>query len=133
MRNAPSKPVSVESKARDALRIAREIVQSSESWQGAINSLYSPGGKLSELFPTREAREEFSDRPEAKQIDKLLADLRTRTGSEPPADVNGKILVRIPKSMHAALIQEANAEGVSLNQLCVAKLAVALGQAVSGK
>jgi len=34
--------------------------------------------------------------------------------------------VRLPKSLHAALAREAEAEGVSLNQLVVAKLALHL-------
>jgi hypothetical protein len=37
-------------------------------------------------------------------------------------------VVRLPRSLHAALEREAIAEGVSLNQLVVAKLAVGLGR-----
>ena len=33
------------------------------------------------------------------------------------------ITVRVPQSLHAELIQEAEYEGVSLNLLCVTKLA----------
>jgi predicted HicB family RNase H-like nuclease len=43
---------------------------------------------------------------------------------------NGRILVRVPRSLHAALLSEADAEGVSLNQLIVAKLTVQLRAAV---
>lgn len=43
---------------------------------------------------------------------------------------NGNISVRLPKSIHAALLKQAAAEGVSLNQLCVAKLAVPLAVAL---
>jgi hypothetical protein len=51
--------------------------------------------------------------------------------SEPPAgpqrrECRGKFNVRLPKSLHAALAGEAEAEGVSLNQLVVAKLALHL-------
>jgi predicted HicB family RNase H-like nuclease len=34
--------------------------------------------------------------------------------------------VRPPRSVHAALLAEAKAEGVSLNQLCVSKLVARL-------
>jgi predicted HicB family RNase H-like nuclease len=37
-----------------------------------------------------------------------------------------KFNIRLPKSLHAALVSEAEAEGVSLNQLVVAKLALRL-------
>ena len=36
---------------------------------------------------------------------------------------NGKILVRVPKSLHKELVAKAQEEGVSLNQLIVYKLA----------
>ncbi len=45
-------------------------------------------------------------------------------GAEPTK--SGKLLVRLPKSMHEALDAEAERESVSLNQLVVAKLAVQL-------
>ena len=38
-------------------------------------------------------------------------------------EYNGKILVRVPKTLHKDLIKKAQAEGVSLNQLIVYKLA----------
>ena len=50
---------------------------------------------------------------------------------EPPPDAKDRFVLRLPKSMHAALTAEAKAEGVSLNQLCVAKLATRLGKTVA--
>ncbi len=41
-------------------------------------------------------------------------------------EYSGKFNVRVPKSLHAALASEAEAEGVSLNQLVAAKLALHL-------
>jgi hypothetical protein len=41
---------------------------------------------------------------------------------------SGRFVVRLPRSLHAALEREAIAEGVSLNQLVVAKLSVGLGR-----
>lgn len=41
---------------------------------------------------------------------------------------NGKILQRIPKSLHAKIAQRAKLEGVSLNQLVLAMIAEGLGQ-----
>jgi len=38
-------------------------------------------------------------------------------------EYNGKILVRVPKTLHKDLIKKAQAEGVSLNQFIVYKLA----------
>jgi antitoxin HicB len=38
-------------------------------------------------------------------------------------EYNGKILVRLPKSLHKELIKKAKEEGVSLNQYIIYKLA----------
>ena len=42
-------------------------------------------------------------------------------------ECNGKIALRIPKSMHRRLVMKADEEGVSLNQLLVSYLAEMLG------
>ena len=47
------------------------------------------------------------------------------------SSASGAISLRLPQALHAALMNEAEQEGVSLNQLCLAKLAVQLREAVS--
>lgn len=44
-------------------------------------------------------------------------------------DVSGKFVVRVPKSLHVALKELAEAEGISLNQMVVAMLGEGLGRA----
>jgi predicted RNase H-like HicB family nuclease len=48
---------------------------------------------------------------------------------------SGKIVLRVPSSLHASLTQLAELEGVSLNQYMVSRLAGAVGrdEALSGK
>ena len=53
---------------------------------------------------------------------------RRRPG-RPATGYNGRILVRVPKSMHREMVERAEAEGVSLNQLVLALLSRGLGQA----
>ena len=62
----------------------------------------------------------------------LLEWLQADEEGEPatPPNAKGRFVLRLPKSLHAALTAEAKAEGVSLNQLCVASLATQLGEAV---
>lgn len=45
----------------------------------------------------------------------------------PPPVASGKMLIRMPKSLHRRLAEQAEAEGVSANQLAVATLARGLG------
>jgi predicted HicB family RNase H-like nuclease len=42
------------------------------------------------------------------------------------SSANGAISVHLPRSVHAAPLAEAKAEGVSLNQLCLSKLVAQL-------
>ncbi len=90
--------------------------------QGAPDS--SCGRKLAACpGPVRVA---FAKTAESREIDRLIDN-----PPEPPVgpqrrEYTGKFNVRIPKSLHAAVANEAEAEGVSLNQLVVAKLALHL-------
>lgn len=92
------------------------------------NAIYGNGAKFSQLFPTQRARTLFFESPEYKAINGLLDGLGgyTESGMTP----SGKFTVRAPISLHAALIEEAEAEGVSLNQLVISKLAVGLRSAL---
>jgi len=45
-----------------------------------------------------------------------------------PASASGKILARIPRSMHLQLTARAKTEGVSLNALVLAFIAEGLGR-----
>lgn len=45
-----------------------------------------------------------------------------------PASASGKVLARLPRSMHLQLVARAKAEGVSLNSLVLAFIAEGLGR-----
>jgi transcriptional regulator with XRE-family HTH domain len=45
---------------------------------------------------------------------------------------SGSIPLRVPKSLHRTLFEEANAEGISINQLILAKISVALSDIIKG-
>jgi len=128
-------PRSLEAAARQAAKCADEIAASAGSWVDAHNALFGIGGKLVELFPTESERVAFSKTPQFKEITERIGELRA-SGGDPPAianllvTANGQVSVRLPRSIHAALLAEAESEGVSLNQLCLAKLSVQLRAAV---
>lgn len=118
---------SVESRARELLTLAQKLAESTcLTWVEANNAVYGPGGPFTRLFPNAKDRTAFAKTAESQQIDSLIDSL-----PEPPVkpqrqEYSGKFNVRLPKSLHAALVSEAEAEGVSLNQLVVAKLALHL-------
>jgi hypothetical protein len=115
----------IAAKARQVLEFAQERAAKAADWIELSNALFGLGGKATELFPAESERTAFCLTDEYKQILSLM-----NTLPHPPvkgfvdmiASANGAISVRLPRSVHAALLAEAKAEGVSLNQLCVAKL-----------
>jgi hypothetical protein len=117
-------------KPSQLLNAAQEKSRSVDRWADLWNFLFDPEeGLVAKAYPTRAERAAFVQTPEYKAIRKLISETRQRTGlvnGATPKEKSGRFVVRLPKSMHAALEQEAAHEGVSLNQLVVAKLACQL-------
>ena len=122
---------------KQALKYAEKLAKTADTWLELHNGMFGIGGKVAQLFPADRDRVAFSKTDEYTRIMDLLSQKRQQSG-DPPTEVadrlvsaNGAVTVRMPRAIHAALLVEAEAEGVSLNQLCVAKLAVQLRAAVS--
>jgi HicB family len=96
------------------------------TWVEANNAIYGPGGPFARLFPTKADRAAVANSKVRGQIDALIDSLPDPPVQSQDREFSGKFNIRIPKSLHAALVQEAEAEGVSLNQLVLAKLALHL-------
>lgn len=117
----------IKSRAQELLALGRRLAETPGlTWVEANNAVYGPGGPFTRLFPSARDRAAFAKMDESRQLDELIDGL-----PEPPVgpqrrEYSGKFNVRVPKSLHAALASEAEAEGVSLNQLVVAKLALRL-------
>ena len=124
-----TKPVQL--RAVHAAEAARGLAESCSSWIEMHNALFGLGGICSQLFVSEADRTAFARTREFTEIHDLIGQVRTRCGDPSSlatdlSTANGRILVRVPRSMHAALLAEATAEGVSLNQLCSAKLSLQL-------
>ena len=118
---------SVKQKAHALLALVQQLAQMPGlTWVDANNAIYAPGGPFVRLFPTKADRVAFAKTDESRQIDEAIDSLPEPEVRPLPKEYSGKFNVRIPKSLHAALAYEAEAEGVSLNQLVVAKLALHL-------
>ncbi len=118
-------------KHHEILTKAEHLAASCETWADLSNALFDPArGLVSQAYPTRTEREEFAKTREYQAVRGLVAAAMHRTGLVDGATPHksGRFVVRLPKSLHAALEREAAAEGVSLNQLVVVKLSVGLGK-----
>ena len=121
---------SMKSRAQELLDFARSLQDSGLTWVEANNSIYGPGGRFVTLFPTKSDRMAFARTAESRQLDELIDNLPEPDVRSSREEYSGKFVVRVPKSLHAALAAEAEIEGVSLNQLVVVKLAVQLAGSV---
>lgn len=115
----------------DILKTARQASDAAATWADLSNALFDQThGLVAQAFPNREERAEFVKTDAFKRIRQLIDKATERTGLVEGATPtkSGKLLVRLPKSMHSALDAEAEAEGVSVNQLVVTKLAIQLAR-----
>ncbi|HUG18917.1 MAG TPA: toxin-antitoxin system HicB family antitoxin [Planctomycetaceae bacterium] len=122
----------IQQKAAAMLKYAQSAKRGCKTWYDLHNKVFGVGGKLSELFPTKPERLAFSRTVEAAKIHALIESL---PGDDPEfsrtlENANGRILVRVPKSVHAKLLLEAEREGVSLNLLCASKLSADLASVI---
>ena len=123
-------------KGADLLERAKELAKKAETWADFSNALFDPfDGELVRALPTQDSREAFRKTKEYKRIRALLRVKMDETGLVKGATPkkSGKFVVRLPKSLHAALEIEAETEGTSLNQLVVTKLAVQLDNLAGGR
>jgi predicted HicB family RNase H-like nuclease len=130
-----AKDAAFELRANHVLQFALDAGLRTNNWMEIFNAIFSDGGKVDEYFQTEPERIAFTKTPQHKKIFTLLSDIRKQHGDaneEEMAKTNasGVFNLRLPKALHAALVQEAEEQGVSLNQLCLAKLAVQLRRAV---
>jgi hypothetical protein len=129
VKRKPKAAARVVAKARQVLEFAQQRAAQAADWIEVSNAVFGLGGKATELFPTESERTAFCRTQEYRQILALMDTLPqppVKGVAEMVASANGAISVRLPRSVHAALLAEAKAEGVSLNQLCVAKLVAQL-------
>lgn len=118
------------------LKNARELAKKTKTWADFSNALFDPfDGELVRALPTQKEREAFRKTKEYREIRALLQQKMSETGLVRGATPtkSGKFVVRLPRSLHAALDREAVAEGTSLNQLVVTKLAVQLDNMMGGR
>ena len=123
-------------KIDDLLAQARSLARASESWADLSNAIFDPMvGLISKHFPDAAARDEFYKSDAYNVLHSLVEQKMRETGvvegSVPQK--SGRFVVRLPRSMHAALEREAAAEGTSLNQLVLAKLATQLSTITARK
>lgn len=94
-------------------------------------------GKIAELdgcHTTAESVEELME--ELEEVKRNYIEIKLEHGDpipEPNEMPSGRVLLRMPKTLHWRLAGEAEQEGVSLNQYMIYKLSQSLGQHMNEK
>lgn len=129
----PNASPKIVAKAKQVLAYAQNKARTCTYSNELFNAIFSPAGKAAEIFPGDSERAAFFRTKEYRKIRELEKDL-----PKPPVQfvgdlmANGNLAVtlRLPKSLHTALLTEAAEEGVSLDQLCLSKLVAQLRELV---
>lgn len=118
-------------RAAELLAHVKKVAETTTDWMAVFNAVFAPGSLFAQLFPSERERLEFAQTGEHKQLYEILWNLRDKYGdrvADEPGESSGSVVVQMPRALHAALKTEAAEQGVSLNVLCVAKLAMKLGE-----
>ncbi len=104
------------------LQEARRLFASRCPWPRFYDEILGPKGLLHQLLTTPEAIAEFVRSPAYKEIQDMLTQLRRKKLRRRGGETIKILTVRVPESFHQIIAREAAQAGVSINQLCVAKL-----------
>jgi predicted HicB family RNase H-like nuclease len=110
-------------KLAEARRVAVDLYRKRPDWIAFHRALFGVDGEIVRLFSTAAEREAFTQSQEYAQIEAMEEDLRRqRIPSEADPEPTRIITVRLPRSIHEALREEASSRKISINKLCIAKL-----------
>ena len=104
-------------------RFAKTLHSQQPDWVTFYREVLGLHGIVRQTFRTRDALTEFEQTDAYRGIQGMLTELRGK-GPVPadPQEPTQVITVRLPKSLHEALREEAHENHMSINKLCISKL-----------
>ena len=120
----------IKEKAQLLLNFADEQIRNGKSGPELFLTIFGIHGKARKVFSSKKDWQAFEQTDEIDEIHRRIEG--TSDDGSPSSNANGHLALtlRLPKSVHAALLAEAAAEGVSLDQLCLSKLVAQLRELV---
>ena len=113
----------VSEKEADVKRMADQLFAEGPDWVTFYREVLGPRGIVRHTFPTREMFAAFKQTEGYQEILRMLATLRDMgPAALETAEPTRVITVRLPKSLHESLKDEAYEHHTSMNKLCIAKL-----------
>ena len=116
-------------RCNQAFGLANDLFLHAPTWVCFFREVIGVGGLARRLFPTVEEYSQFMTTSHYDQVQQMLTALRSRDLPEnDPNDPQRMITVRLPKSLHEALVDEAGRLNISVNKLCISRLLQILDQ-----
>jgi hypothetical protein len=106
----------------DVKRMADQMFTAAPDWVAFYREILGPRGIVRHTFPTREMFAAFKQTDAYQEILRMLAKLREQGPAAMEAEPTRVITVRLPKSLHDSLKDEAYEHRTSMNKLCISKL-----------
>lgn len=111
---------------REALQLAQSLFSRSNDWVSFFRQTLGLNGFVKKMFPDQQDRAEFEQSDEFREIQQMVSQLRKNRRRKKDKNSNREptkvITVRMPKSLHELLEDQAKSRGTSINSLCISKL-----------
>lgn len=118
-----------EERCNQMFSVANDLFGHAPTWVCFFREVLAVDGLARKLFPTTEEYGQFMTTSHYDQLLQMLTALRSRDLPEnDPNDPQRMITVRLPKSLHEALCEEAERLNISVNKLCISRLLQVLDQ-----
>ena len=113
----------VSEKTADVKRVAEQLYAGVPDWVTFYREVLGPHGIVRQTFSTRDMLAAFEQTEAHCEILRMLTKLREQAPTAADtAEPTRMITVRLPKSLHEALRDEAYEHRTSMNKLCISKL-----------
>ena len=110
-------------KEREVFQKAYQLFTKKPDWVAFFREILGVSGVVRRSYTTREEMEEFEQTEAYANIQQMLTKLREGASPSPvQGEPNRVITVRLPKSLHDLLREEAHEHRTSMNKLCISKL-----------
>jgi len=114
---------SFEARCQQAFDVANDLFGSAPNWVCFYREMLGGSGMVHVLFPTDAEFGRFLRSEQYHQVQLMLTALRSRDLPEnDPNDPQRMITVRLPKSLHQAMCEEAGRMNISVNRLCISRM-----------
>ncbi len=109
---------------REVQQHVATLYKSDTDWATFYREVLGVNGIVRQLYRTREALAVFKTTEVYAEIQRILQVLRAKKGAkvDPKDEPTAVLTVRIPRSLHEALREEAYDHRTSMNKLCISKL-----------